>query len=68
MVIHEEDGFQILCDKLHEATTPIVIHLNDFISAYPELSGIQFLKKGHLMERIDDDSPWVIKLNTFYID
>lgn len=63
LVIHEEDGCQILCDELHEGTTPIVMHLTDFFEVHPDLSGIQFLKPDHLMERVDVNSSWIIEYN-----
>jgi hypothetical protein len=63
LVIHEEDGYQILCNQLHEGTTPEVMSLDDFLGLYPELNGIRFLKRNHLMERVAIDNPWVIEYN-----
>lgn len=61
LVIHDEDGYQILCSELHEGTTPHVMPLDDFLQIHPQLKGIQFLKEGHLIERVDINHPWIIK-------
>jgi len=60
LVIHDEDGYQILCKGFHSGTSPHVMPLEDFIKIHPDLKGIKSLKENHLAERINIDDPWII--------